>query len=87
MHLSGSQPLGVPDVGKVLVVGLDHYGLLGPLQPVAPLGEGGVDGQELPIPHVIVCLLWGKAAGQKGDRVDVLVLFRPLGEDDPDAYI
>ena len=55
-RLSGSQPLSVSDVCKVLVIGPDHYGQLGPLQPMVPLGEGGVDGQELAIPHVIICL-------------------------------
>ena len=55
-RLTGSQPLGVPDIGQVLVVRPDNYGLLGPLQPVAPLGEGGVDSRELPIAHVIVRL-------------------------------
>ena len=42
------------DVCKVLVIGPDHYGLLGLLQPMAPLGEGGMDGQQLAIPHVII---------------------------------
>ena len=55
-RLSGSQPLGVPDVGQVLVVCPYHDGLLGPLQPVAPLREGGVDSQELPISQVVICL-------------------------------
>ena len=54
--LTGTQPLGVPDIGQVLVVRPDNYGLLGPLQPVAPLREGGVDSQELPIAHVVVRL-------------------------------
>ena len=57
-RLTGSQPLGVPDIGQVLVVRPGNYGLLGPLQPVAPLGEGGVDSQELLIAHVIVRLCW-----------------------------
>ena len=86
-RLSRSQPLGVSDVSKVLVISPNHYGLLDPLHPMAPLGEGGVDSQELPIPHVIIRLRRGKPAGQKGDKMDVLILFRPLGEDGPDAYI
>ena len=71
----------------IFMVGPDHVGLLGPLQPMSPLSQGGMDGQELPVPHIIVCLCRGEPSGLKGDRVDVLVLLRPLGEDGPETYI
>ena len=54
---------------------------------MSPLSQGAVDGQELPIPHVVIGLCWGETTGQEGYRVNVLVLLRPLGEDDPDANI
>ena len=50
-----------------------HNGLLGPLQPVAPLREGGVDCQELSITDVVIGLGRGETAGQ-WDRMNVLVL-------------
>ena len=53
----------------------------------SPLHQGSVDGQDLPIPHIIISLCWGEVAGQEGYWVDVLVLFQPLGEDGPDANI
>ena len=54
---------------------------------MSPLGQGGMDGQELPIPHVVVSFRQGETSGQEGYRVDVLVLLRPLGEEGPDANI
>ena len=54
---------------------------------MSPLSQGGVDGQELPIPQVLIGLCWGEATGQEGYRMNVLVLLRPLGEDGPDANI
>ena len=56
------------------MIGPDQYWVLGPLQPMLPLGQGGMDGQELPIPHVVVGLSWGEVTGQEGYWVDVLVL-------------
>ena len=61
--------------------------MLGPLQPVPPLHQGGVYGQELPVADVVIGLGQGKTMGQEGYRVDLLVLLRPLGEDGPDAHI
>ena len=61
--------------------------MLGPLQPVPPLRQGGVYSQELPVADVVVGFGRGKATGQEGYRVDLLVLLRPLREDGPNAHI
>ena len=46
-----------------------------------------MDGQELPIPHIVVGSSWGEVSGQEGYRVYVLVQLRPLGKNGPDANI
>ena len=69
------------------MVGPDEYGMLGPLQPVAPLRQGGVYGQEFSVADVVIGLGRSEATGQESNRVDLLVLLRPLGKDGPDAHI
>ena len=59
------------------MVGPDEDRLLGPLQPVPPLRQGGLYGQELTVADVVVGFGRGKATGQEGYWVDLLVLLRP----------
>ena len=65
------------------MVGPDEDRVLGPLQPVPPLRQGSVYGQELTVADVVIGFGRGKATGQEGHWVDLLVLLRPLGEDGP----
>ena len=44
-RLSGAQPLCVPNVRKVFMVRPYEDGVLGSLEPMPPLRQGGVDGQ------------------------------------------
>ena len=44
-RLSGAQPLRVPNVRKVFTVRPYEDGVLGSLEPMLPLRQGGVDGQ------------------------------------------
>ena len=53
-RLPGTQPLRLPDVSEIFVVSSDEHGMLGPLQPVSPLHQGGVHGQKFPVSHVVI---------------------------------
>ena len=53
--------------------------MLSPLQPVSPLHQSRVDGQQFPVPHVVVVFRRGETPGQKRDGMYLLVLPRPLG--------
>ena len=46
-----------------------------------------MDGQNFSVTYVIIPLGRGESSGQEGDRVDELVLFRPLGQNGSDAYV
>ena len=65
----------------------DQDGVLGPLQPVPPLLQGRVDGEEFSVAPVVVLLGWGELSGEEGDRVNLLVPLSMLGQDGSDAHV
>ncbi len=46
----------LPEIIKVLVVGVYHKQMAGPFQPVPPFFKGELDGKKFSIPNVIVLL-------------------------------
>lgn len=52
-------------------------------KPVTPLLQSQLDGQQFPIPEVIVALCWGEMPGEESARVQLLVFCRTLGQDGP----
>ncbi len=54
------ETFGFLEILQILVVG-DHYkGVLSTLQPMPPLLQSELDGQQLPITHVVVLLRRGQ---------------------------
>ena len=53
-RMLGTQPLRLPDVSEIFVVSPYEHRMLGPLQPVYPLPQGGDHGQKFPVSHVII---------------------------------
>ena len=69
------------------MVSPNEYWVLGPLQPVSPFLQGSVNGQQFPVPHVVVAFRRGEAPRQERDWMDLLVLRSPLGQYGPDAGV
>ncbi|MCI4376333.1 hypothetical protein PGIGA_G00187250 [Pangasianodon gigas] len=69
--LSRIQPLGLMQILKVSVVSEDKEGMLSPLQPVPPLFQCHLDGQQFTVPDVVVLLRWGEFFGKKGIWVEM----------------
>ncbi|KAI3363584.1 hypothetical protein L3Q82_001178 [Scortum barcoo] len=56
-----------------------HFPVLpGPLQPMAPLLQGQLDGQEFSVTNVIISFSWQESPGEESAGMQLLVLRRPL---------
>ena len=74
------------EVLQVLVVGPEQECMLGTLQPVPPLLEGHLDGQQLPITDVVPRLCGTQPMGVEGAGVD-LAIRRPLRNNGPYSHL
>ncbi len=58
--LVGIEPLGFAEVLEVLVICNYSEWVVSSLQPVPPLFQSQLDGEQLSIPDVIILLCWGQ---------------------------
>lgn len=76
--LSRIQPLSLPDVSEVSVVRPYEKRVFGPLQPMPPLFQCHFNGQQLPVPNIIISLSWSKPTREKCTRVKLVITPTPL---------
>lgn len=75
------EPLGVPEVGEVLMVSPHNKQLSGALQPVPPLLEHQDHSQKLLVSSIV------KPATEEDTWMEFLVLPTPLRKDGPDSHV
>ncbi len=81
----GIEPLGFTEVLEIFVICNDCERVVSSLQPMRPLLQGQLDGQQLPVADVVVLLCWGQFLRVICARLEVWRLTKHLGQHSPDS--
>ncbi len=83
--LARVEPLGFTEILKVFVVCNDREWVISSLQPVPPLFQSQLDGEQLTVPDVIILLRWGQFPGVVSARLEAWRLTELLGQHGSDS--
>ncbi len=78
--LTGIEPLGFTKILQIFVICNDGEWVISSLQPVTPLFQHKIDGEQLTISDVIVLLCWGQFPGVVSERLEAWRLTELLGQ-------